>query len=180
MILNTRVELTGDKPSRIRQVMEYAGWYPNRSVDTTEIEQSYKATGLPFFSAGLNFFREFSGIARSWYIEVTNLKHASDFYFLLFTDGADWEENIKSMMYDDAAFQYASSDYATIQTLTDQRVMLVGEIGYYYPGRVWIDESSRLFTSHEYDDKIHQYTTVFELIEDELKFHEMTSVLLLE
>lgn len=179
MTLNIRIELTGDKSARIRQVMEYAGWYPGRSVDTTKIEQSYKATGLPFFSAGINFFREFSGIAGRWYIEVTNLKHASDFYFLLYADGGDWAEDIKGIMYDDAEFQYESSDYSAIQMLTDQRVMLAGEIGYYYPGRVWIDESGRLFTSHEYDDKIHQYTTVFELIEDELECHEMTSVLLL-
>ena len=41
-----RIPISGDLGSKVKQLMEYAGWYEGRSVDITTPEQYYADHGL--------------------------------------------------------------------------------------------------------------------------------------
>lgn len=55
MTLEQKVILSGDKSERIRQAMEYAGWFPGRNVDITEVEKYYLDNGIKLFPKALDF-----------------------------------------------------------------------------------------------------------------------------
>lgn len=41
------IPISGDLKSKVRQLMEYAGWYEGRSADITIAEQYYANHGVP-------------------------------------------------------------------------------------------------------------------------------------
>ena len=45
-MIKERIPISGDLKSKVRQLMEYAGWYEGRSVDISIAEQYYAAHGL--------------------------------------------------------------------------------------------------------------------------------------
>lgn len=44
--------------------------------------------------------------------------------------------NIKDFMYDNAEFTIESEEYKSVKAFAEENVVMVGEIGYYYPARV--------------------------------------------
>lgn len=168
-----KVKLSGDKHSRIVQAMQNAGWFPGRRVEIADIEKYYADHGIAFFPKAIQFFEEFSGIMGNWYIEVDKLDFAPDFQFHLFpylkSNGIEFTD----FMYDDAEHNVFSEEYMSVQAIAEEPFIMVGEIGYGYPAGVWIGESGRLYATHEYDEEVHCYETVFGLVEDELMNHEM-------
>ncbi|MBU5484333.1 SUKH-3 domain-containing protein [Clostridium sp. MSJ-11] len=176
MVLNQRIELRGDKVNRIIKAMENAGWFNNRQVEISNIEKYYNERGITLFSSAKKFFLEFSGIASKWYIEVRNLHHAPDFTFELFPYPISYKTDVRDYMFDDAEFMVYSEDYQGVERKANEGFILVGQIGYYYPACVWIGESGKLYATHDYDEQVYVFNSVFELIEHELQSHEMTSV----
>lgn len=81
-------------------------------------------------------------------------------------------------MYENERYEVYSTAYEEVLNLANENVVFMGEIGYYYPARVWIGEDGKLYTTHEYDNKVHSFSSLVELILDELAFHEMQSVLI--
>ena len=41
---------------------------------------------------------------------------------------------------------------------------MVGMIGYYYPATVWIGGSNKIYTFHDYDEIVHVYDNIVDLI----------------
>lgn len=52
---------------------------------------------------------------------------------------------------------------------------MVGEIGYYYPARVWIGNSGTMYCTHEYEDDVLKFDSVLQLIHYELLNHDLES-----
>lgn len=46
-MLKERIPISGDPGSKVKQLMEYAGWYEDRSVDISIAEQYYADHGVP-------------------------------------------------------------------------------------------------------------------------------------
>lgn len=46
-MIKERIQLSGDLKSKVRQLMEYAGWQENRRVDISIAEQYYTDHGVP-------------------------------------------------------------------------------------------------------------------------------------
>lgn len=84
--------------------------------------------------------------------------------------------NIKDFMYDNAEFTIESEEYKSVKAFAEENVVMVGEIGYYYPARVWIGDSGRIYCTHDYDDDIYVFNNVVQLIFNELRSHELESV----
>lgn len=167
MTLEQKVILSGDKSERIRQAMECAGWFPGRNVDITEVEKYYLDNGITLFPKALDFFREFYGIERRWGIDTKGL----NFDFYLFPDSRLYD--LKDYMFDDSEYTKYSEDYMYVQDTANEKIILLGKIGYYYPAIVWIGESGSLYVDHDYDTEIRVFNDIFDFIEFELGREKM-------
>lgn len=178
MILNQRIKLNGNKQERIIQTLNMAGWHSDRSVNLSNIEKYYAEKGIELFKTAKDFFTEFSGIASQWYIEVENFHWAADFTFELFPYPSAYKRDVRDYMFDDQKCEVCSADYQAVLDTACEKVILVGEIGYYYPACVWIGESGKLYATHEYDEQVLVFQSVPELISHELLSHDLGSVAL--
>ncbi|MHC1747353.1 MAG: SUKH-3 domain-containing protein [Cellulosilyticaceae bacterium] len=176
MVINQRINLHGNKEERIMQALDIAGYHDDRKVNLSIIEKYYKDRNINFFKSAKDFFLKFSGIARNWYIEVTDFKHGADFTFELFPYPEAYKTDVRDYMFEDAKYEVYSEDYRAVLDLAKEKVVLVGEIGFYYPGLVWIGESGNLYATHEYDYKVYTFKSIIELISRELVAHDMTSL----
>lgn len=176
--MSERLTLVGDKEQRIVQALKYAGWYPGRNVDIAKIENYYSRFGMKISTKAKNFFREYSGIMGRWYIDVFNLEYAADFEFELFPYPKSHAIDVVDFMYDDAEYNIKSAEYESVLDFApeEENLVMIGEIGYYYPARVWIGESGKLYATHDYEDDVFVFDSVIKLIEHELKGREFTSV----
>ena len=175
MLLNKHVPLEGTRPERIRKALEMAGWYSNRSVDISEVEEYYAKCGVALTEGARQFFREYSGLAEHWWIDRDSTPNqGADFDFSLMP-GADYLEP-KDFMFDDGDYTVPSEDFNSISQIAGEEFVFVGHIGYYYPARVWIGASGRIYATHEYDLVTHSFASVVELIEWELAKQAFDSV----
>ena len=79
-----RIPISGDLKSKVKQLMEYAGWYEGRSVDISIAEQYYANHGVPMMKATQRFYRKYFGLCCQWYLAQKNPNWAADFEFALF------------------------------------------------------------------------------------------------
>ncbi len=79
-----RIPISGDLKSKVKQLMEYAGWYEGRSVDISIAEQYYANHGVPMMKTTQRFYRKYFGLCCQWYLAQKKLKWAADFQFALF------------------------------------------------------------------------------------------------
>ncbi len=56
-MIKERVPISGDLQSKVKQLMEYAGWQEGRSVDISIAEQYYAAHGIPMMKTTQRFYR---------------------------------------------------------------------------------------------------------------------------
>lgn len=172
-----RIKLVGSKRDQIYAMLSLAGWYENRQVDISEAESYYRSVEIEMFDSIKSFYREFYKIINKWYIKVENPNHAADFEFSLFPDKTGYLE-IKDYMYDDADYKVLSAEYKDVLSFAKENCVMVGNIGYYYPARVWMDKYGRFYTTHEYADNVKAFSSVIELIEYELSRIEIDSVMM--
>ena len=79
-----RIPISGDLGSKVKQLMEYAGWYEGRSVDISIAEKYYANHGVPMMKTTQRFYRKYFGLCCEWYLAQKKLNWAADFEFALF------------------------------------------------------------------------------------------------
>ena len=79
-----RIPISGDLKSKVKQLMEYAGWYEGRKVDISIAEKYYAEHGVPMMKTTQRFYRKYFGLCCEWYLEQKKLNWAADFQFALF------------------------------------------------------------------------------------------------
>ena len=67
-----RIPISGDLKSKVKQLMEYAGWYEGRSVDISIAEQYYANHGVPMMKPPSGFTASISACAVSgtWHRKI--------------------------------------------------------------------------------------------------------------
>lgn len=175
-MLEKRLFLQGNKTERIRQALCKAGWYPGRKVTVSPVLDYYNKWNIALSPQAIAFFQEYYGIAGRWYIEVNHLEWGADFEFQLFPYPKEWKTDIVDFMYDDADYVLEAEEYRNLKDYANEYVVMVGEIGYYYPARVWIGNSKTIYCTHEYEDDIRKFDSVISLILYELSGHDFDSV----
>ncbi len=163
--------LTGSKNERILQALKKAGWYDGRKTDISDVIEYYSKRNITLFPKAAAFFEEFRGIDKGWYVKTENPNFCPDFFFQLFPYPASYSTEVRDYMYDDADYRIPSEDYEGAMAAAGENIVMVGEIGYYYPARVWISDSETLYCTHEYDYDVLKFSTVNELI-----YHELLSL----
>ena len=167
MLLDKKIRLEGTRRERVVKALEMAGWYKGRSVDITAAENYYEKLDLVFYENAKKFFREYYGLAGHWWIDREyKIDQAADFEFILVPD--DDYLTAKDLMFDDEDYKIPSDYYINIERTALEKFVYAGIIGYYYPARVWIGESGKIYATHEYDFDVHVYDSVIDLIEWEL------------
>ena len=79
-----RIPISGDLGSKVKQLMEYAGWQEGRSVDISLAERYYADHGVPMMKSTQRFYRKYFGLCCQWYLAQKKLSWAADFEFALF------------------------------------------------------------------------------------------------
>ena len=168
MLLNKMVRLEGTRQERALKALEMAGWYYGRSADISEVEGYYQKNGVALNDGARSFFREYYGLAEHWWIDRDSQPNqAADFEFSLMPNGDSLQPN--DYMFDDRDYKLPSAHYLAVSQIANEHFVLVGSIGYYYPAEVWIGESGRIYSTHEYDMVVHFYDSIVDLIVWELK-----------
>lgn len=175
-MLTERTFLQGNKKERIYQALTKAGWFYGRKVDISSVLDYYAYRNINLTTKAMLFFQEFYGIASKWYIEVGNLENVADFEFQLFPYPRDYRIDIRDFMYDDSNFLIESEEYKNVMDYSKEHIVMVGEIGYYYPARVWIGDSGILYCTHEYEYDVLKFDSIVQLIHNELLSHDLESV----
>ncbi len=57
--------ISGDLGSKVKQLMEYAGWQEGRSVDISIAEKYYADHGVPMMKTTQRFYRKYFGLCCS-------------------------------------------------------------------------------------------------------------------
>jgi len=81
-------------------------------------------------------------------------------------------------MYDDLHFSVKSEDYQNVINTAKEYVVMVGEIGYYYPAQVWLAESGKIYCTHDYECDVLKFDTIMQLMLYELKGKNIESVVI--
>lgn len=68
-IIKERIPISGDLKSKVRQLMEYAGWQEGRNVDISIAEKYYADHGVPMMKTTQRFYRKYFGLCCEWYLE---------------------------------------------------------------------------------------------------------------
>ena len=165
-MIKERIPISGDLKSKVRQLMEYAGWQEGRKVDISIAEQYYADHGVPMMKTTQRFYRKYFGLCCEWYLEQRKLNWAADFQFALFPYLVN---GIKNHL-EEAYFRDMSGcELAEIEQAVGEKCQPIGHIGYYYPAEVWISEYGKLYAKYEYQDEIECFPDVFALIERDLR-----------
>ena len=83
-MIKERIPISGDFKSKVKQLMEYAGWQEGRKVDISIAEKYYADHGVPMMKTTQRFYRKYFGLCCEWYLEQKKLNWAADFQFALF------------------------------------------------------------------------------------------------
>ena len=172
-MIKERISLSGDLKNKVKQLMEYAGWYEGRSVDISLAEQYYAERGVPMMKTTKRFYRKYFGLCCQWYLEQTKMNWAADFQFALFPYLIN---GIKNHLEEAYFRNMAGNELAEIEQIAAQQCQPIGHIGYYYPAEVWISEYGKLYAKYEYQDEIECFTDIFALLERELQSCKLDSV----
>ena len=144
-MIKKRISISGDLKSKVKQLMEYAGWHEGRKVDISIAEKYYADHGVPMMKTTQRFYHKYFGLCCEWYLEQKKLNWAADFQFALFPYLVNGIKN------------------------AGEKCQPIGHIGYYYPAEVWISEYGKLYAKYEYQDEIECFPDVFALIERDLR-----------
>ena len=56
-MIKERIPISGDLKSKVKQLMEYAGWQEGRKVDISIAEKYYADHGIPMMKTTQRFYR---------------------------------------------------------------------------------------------------------------------------
>ena len=179
-------KLYGTHDERIVQMLEMAGWHKGRYVDVSLVEKYYKEQRVAVVHPAKDFFHEYYGIADAWYItrspKLTSIgRVAPDFQFDLYPSKR--LDEVSEFVFDVYGNGYPNphKEQIAINDAAREETTLVGEIGYYYPARVWIGASGAFYTLHEYDHgEVHFYRTLIDFLMWETKQLSLDSAVILQ
>ena len=63
-MIKERIPISGNLKSKVRQLMEYAGWQEGRNVDISIAEKYYADHGVPMMKTTQRFYRKYSQVFR--------------------------------------------------------------------------------------------------------------------
>lgn len=148
-------------------------------MDISEVEAHYRAEKVPMTDAAKEFFHEYSGLAKNWYLygkreaDFKKVECSYDFYFWLYPDESSGPVSI--MVYDE--YPIRSEEQHRIDKFAGEPTTLVGEAGYHFPAKIWIGESGTFYTWHfDYElEIVRPFSSFLEFVKSDLRMFELNS-----
>ena len=171
--MRTIIPPNGPVRERIMTSLKAAGWYPGRAVDLTEVKAFYASGGIHLSAGAAAFLREYYGIAENWYLkqteeELMRLKlagTAAEVEFSLYLYRGLPDCNREYWYHDPDALE----EQRRVEAAAGEPVVFVGCIRYYYSANVYLGSTEKLYTAHDYDEIVHCYDSVPEMLEYDFK-----------
>ena len=161
--MDKRFLLTGTVDETIMTCLRAAGWYEGRKVDLTEVKAFYASVGIILPVGAENFLHEYHGLAQGWYFNVPEeelLRRAPDISFELYPTYTSIDDE-----YFYPEFSAEDAEYLQrVESFAGESLVYVGNIGYYYPAAVYLGTTGKIYTTHDYDNIIHCYNSVPEML----------------
>ena len=141
-----RIPISGDLKSKVKQLMEYAGWQEGRKVDISIAEKYYADHGVPMMKTTQRFYRKYFGLCCEWFLEQKQLNWAADFQFALFPYLIN---GIKNHL-EEAYFRDMSGcELAEIEQTAGEKCQPIGHIGYYFDDLMLLSKMIRAACDNE-------------------------------
>lgn len=153
-MLSDNTPLTGTREEKVIQCLKKSGWYSGRKNDIAGVENYYSARGITLTEPQKDIFREFYGIAESWYFNYDGDlgRRGPDFEFYLMPGNApelfyidDRLDPTDDLNYDLDLIR----DMQELEQAAGEIPVFIGRIGYYYPSLLYVAGSGRLWVITE-------------------------------
>lgn len=66
-MIKERISLSGDLKDKVKQLMQYAGWYEGRKVDISIAEEYYSERGIEMMKTTKRFYQKYFGLCCEWF-----------------------------------------------------------------------------------------------------------------
>ena len=167
--MRTVIPLNGSVRERIMTCLKAAGWHPGRAVDLTEVKAFYASGGITLPAGAEAFLRAYYGIAQKWHLAETEEQ-------LMHPKLADYAAAVEFSLYPyrglpdcNRAYWYddpdALEEQRRVEAAAGEPLVFVGCIGHYYSANVYLGSNAKIYTAHDYDDIVHCYDSVPEMLE---------------
>lgn len=172
--VNERFPLTGTADEKIITCLRAAGWFEGRHVDLTEVKAFYESGGIILPEGAEAFLCEFYGIAEGWHMNSDGWTKSWDGHRVRKSADIDFElfplHGLPNDEYFDKDFaeQYDEERHRA-EAVAGEPLVWVGNIGYHYPAAVYLGSTDKIYTTHEYDDIVHCYNSVKEMLRYDFK-----------
>ena len=139
------------------QVLKFAGWYPERSVDYSSIEKSYQEKGCIINTYAKIFFEQFYGIKSMWFFKWKDRNNrwkigGQDFYFEILG-------------------RFDEIDRNRLPLEEQKNATPLGFFGFHNPGTLWVSETGTFYITYDYDEEnVPNYKSAFDFLEKVLSF----------
>lgn len=149
------------REKQLKQIIKFVKEKRNTDFDIRDIEQYYKANNIILFDKAKEYFQEYSGIMEIVYLYFEEDEKAYyDFNFELYPNAY---LKLQDVILDE---DYGYND---IQEYANEECIILGFVGYYYPGILAIGKSGLLYMYHyDYSDEILKFNSMMELLDYEI------------
>lgn len=149
------------REKQLEQIIKFVKERRNIDFDIRDIEQYYKANNIILFDKAKEYFQEYSGIMDIVYLCFEEDEKAYyDFNFELYPNAY---LKLQDVILDE---DYGYND---IQEYANEECIILGFVGYYYPGILAIGKSGLLYMYHyDYSDEILKFNSMMELLDYEI------------
>ena len=168
--MEMRYELSGTTDEKIMNCLKAAGWHKGRQAEISGVKAFYESCGIVLPAGAENFLREYYGIAEGWHMNTEGwvkgwhghrVRQRADIAFELFPlrgmDNSWYAEEITNSEF--------LAELRRTEAFAGESLVWIGQIGYYYPANVYAGTTGKIYTTHDYDEIIHSYDSVPELLQ---------------
>ena len=111
--------------------------------DISFIEKYYQSQNVQLTEGAKAFMQEFYGISEEWHFRKGVWYEFSLFPF----------RNVPDEFVYDYMDSFADNQKKAVEQIAGEYVVIVGEIGYYYPARIWLGSNNKIYIGEYYGRK---------------------------
>ena len=169
-----RVLLEGSPDEKIMTCLKAAGWYEGRCVDLTKVKAFYAIGGITLPKGAERFLSQFHGIAANWFFNEPDgmiRQRCCDIDFKLYPYH-DLSNQYNNFYFDSEWAEIHAEDLQKAAALAGEPVIWVGQIGYYYPAKIYLGSTDRIYAINTHTDKEASYDSIIDYLRGDFCCHD--------
>lgn len=145
---------------QLEKILEFTGRRIEKDLEIVDIERYYEKNNVFLFNSAKEFFKEYGKIIKLVYL---CFEEENSYYDLNFQFCPNEFIELSEIMNDE--------DYSCERILkfANEECIVLGLLGYYYPGVLAIGESGDFYLHHyDYSDNVLKFKSMIELLDYEI------------